>query len=403
MPKEGSIATFMKKKTDLIQKDDINKSGPESPEVTPDPTQFKLDSSELDTDPSGIHPKVESEDHVMKQIGEHLGSSLRIPGDQWSSKVPDACLVEECILGIDEAGRGPVLGPMVYGTCYVPKKQEQKLRDMGCMDSKMLTEGKRETLFDKLNDECRDIAGWGVTVLPPSWICESQLKRCKYNLNTISHDTAMGLIKSVLDLGVNLVAVYLDTVGDPTKYQDLIKSRFPNLEVTVEKKADATFPCVSAASIAAKVARDAIVKSWVFPEGVTPPDSGYGSGYPADPNTKKFLEKSLDPIFGYSSFVRFSWSTIHVILEQKGVKVRWEDDEEEGAKKKLKKAEKPAGTQALSKYFQQMSSKRKVSLDSEDTENESLRRRREVAKKIHEDPKKRHRYFALKCLEIHSG
>jgi len=338
---------------------------------------------------------------LMAEIGDEFGSSLRVPGHKWSSSVPDVCLTEECILGIDEAGRGPVLGPMVYGTCYIPRSLESKLKDMGCMDSKMLTEGKREILFAELNSAASSsICGWGVTVLPPSWICESQLKRCKYNLNTISHDTAMGLIQGVIDKGVNLVAVFLDTVGDPTKYADLIKSRFPHLEVTVEKKADSTFPCVSAASIAAKVSRDAIVNRWSFAEGVSPPSSGYGSGYPADPNSKKFLTQTFDPVFGFSSFVRFSWSTISLILNDKAHAVRWEDDDEEGAGKKSKKAEKPAGVSSLTKFFPSKSKRKASDDDDDDDENDENDDNRvdRKAKENHEN--KRHRFFALKSLQL---
>lgn len=339
-------------------------------------------------------------ERLMKEIGKEYGASLRVPGHKWSSAVPDVCLTEECILGIDEAGRGPVLGPMVYGTCYIPRTQEHKLKDMGCMDSKMLTEGKRDILFAKLHSSsstASSFCGWGITVLPPSWIAESQLKRCKYNLNTISHDTAMGLIRGVIDKGVNLVAVYLDTVGDPSKYRDLIKSRFPNLEVTVEKKADSTYPCVSAASIAAKVSRDCIVKDWTFPEHLSPPESGYGSGYPGDPATKKFLQQSFDKVFGFSSFVRFSWNTAALIIEEKGHSVRWEDDDEEGSSKKSKKAEKPAGVSSLSKFFP-TKSKRKADDDDDDNNDENDAPLDKKAKETHEN--QRHRFFALKSLKL---
>ena len=50
----------------------------------------------------------------------------------------------------------------------------------------------------------------------------------------------------------------------------------------------------------------------------------WGSGYPGDPVTKKFLRDNLDPVFGYPTIVRFSWSTAEKLLNEKGVKVMFE-------------------------------------------------------------------------------
>ena len=79
-------------------------------------------------------------------------------------------------------------------------------------------------------------------------------------------------------LGVNCTQVFLDTVGDPTKYEQKLAKIFPKLKIKVSKKADSLYPCVSAASICAKVTRDYCIKKWKFLENVD--ISNYGSGYP---------------------------------------------------------------------------------------------------------------------------
>nr|KAF6481844.1 ribonuclease H2 subunit A [Molossus molossus] len=217
-----------------------------------------------------------------------------------NSPVPAVCRKEPCVLGVDEAGRGPVL------------------------DSKTLSESERDRLFAKMEED-GDFVGWALDVLSPNLISTSMLGRVKYNLNSLSHDTAVGLVQHALDQGVKVVQVFVDTVGLPETYQERLQQRFPSIEVTVKAKADALYPVVSAASICAKVARDQAVKNWQFVEKLQDLDTNYGSGYPNDPKTKVWLRKHVEPVFGFPQFVRFSWRTAQSILEKEAESILWED------------------------------------------------------------------------------
>ncbi|XP_037073614.1 ribonuclease H2 subunit A-like isoform X2 [Pollicipes pollicipes] len=247
-----------------------------------------------------------------------------------SSAVPDICKSEPCMLGIDEAGRGPVLGPMVYGCAYCPVSKLAELKALKCADSKTLSLEAREKLLILLNDS-GDFLGWEVEILSPSFISRNMFKRSKYNLNWMSHDAAIALIARCREAGVNVTEVYVDTVGPPEKYQAKLEARFPGLKITVSKKADALFPTVSAASICAKVVRDRALAHWTCPEKMEVDVAALGSGYPADPQTKRFLASSLDPVFGFPSLVRFSWSTCQTILDTSAVGVQWEKPDDENA------------------------------------------------------------------------
>jgi len=161
------------------------------------------------------------------------------------------------------------------------------LKSIGCADSKTLTEEQRENLFKKL-DSLNDFVGWAVEVISPNSICNSMFKRLKHSLNEVSHDSAIGLIRKALSLDANIKSIFVDTVGPPEKYQAKLSALFPDIKITVSKKADSLFPVVSAASICAKVARDKALTDWQFKEQHfqnLKPDkkdkSIWGSGYPA--------------------------------------------------------------------------------------------------------------------------
>ncbi|PIO76521.1 ribonuclease HII [Teladorsagia circumcincta] len=217
---------------------------------------------------------------------------------------------------------------MVYGCAVSPIDRDSELRELGVADSKALTEARREEIFDDMNNSevTKQVVAYAVCCLSAQYISTSMLKRSKCSLNEISHDAAIRLIHDALSSNVNVVEIKVDTVGPKATYQSKLEKIFPGISITVTEKADALFPIVSAASIAAKVTRDRRLRSWKFAEpGVKIPADGYGSGYPGDPNTKKFLVESLDPIFGYSCLVRFSWKTAEIIVDKNCVKAEWEE------------------------------------------------------------------------------
>ena len=236
-------------------------------------------------------------------------------------------------MGIDEAGRGPTLGPMVYGSAFCAVEDESKLRGMGFNDSKQLTEAKRDSLWAEL--QTVGFIGWRIRVLDAAEISAGMLRRHqKYNLNAMSHDAAIGLVQGVLALGVNLRYLYVDTVGDPERYQAKLADLFPTLQVVVEKKADAKYPIVSAASICAKVPRDTLLNEWPCDDPRICSDRSWGCGYPGDKETQRWTKQNLHPVFGWPENVRFSWGPSLEVLDKEpkkngAVVVRWPEEEAE--------------------------------------------------------------------------
>ncbi|KAF5367380.1 hypothetical protein D9758_003696 [Tetrapyrgos nigripes] len=243
------------------------------------------------------------------------------------------------ILGVDEAGRGPVLGPLVYGVAYCPVSYKEQLDELGFADSKTLTPEIRSSLLETLQSDPSNL-GWSVRVICPQDISSGMLKRPPINLNQQSQNATVSLIKDVLDKGIQLTEVYVDALGTTSKYEAYLSSKFPGIQFTVESKADNTYKIVGAASVAAKVTRDACLEGWTFEEeGYKAPDIELGSGYPSDPKTQAWLKCCLDPTFGFPKVVRFSWTTVKVLLEKEGHEVKWIDDGQASLRKAFESAQ----------------------------------------------------------------
>ncbi len=203
------------------------------------------------------------------------------------------------LLGIDEAGRGPVVGPMVIvGAMY---DNEEELRSMGVKDSKLLTPEEREELYEKLVKKVK----YKTIIVEPD---EIDARVGVTNLNLLEASKFAEIIDEMKP-----DKVIIDT---PTRNTEKFKVMMENLvnhkcEIVCENFADLNYPIVSAASIIAKVTRDRLVKEIEEKTG-----EKIGVGYPHDPQTIKFVEKSVkDPKL--RKYVRQSWSTYKRILEEK--------------------------------------------------------------------------------------
>ncbi|KAF6171947.1 hypothetical protein GIB67_011844, partial [Kingdonia uniflora] len=193
-------------------------------------------------------------------------------------------------------------------------------------DSKTLKEEKREELFENLKADAS--IGWAVDVIDPRELSAKMLMKTKINLNEISHQSAMGLVARVLNIGVLLTEVYVDTVGDAEKYRVKLSQKFPSVNFTVSKKADSLYPVVSGASIVAKVTRDRALQHWVLDETAENMHKSFGSGYPGDPETKAWLDEHKHSVFGFPTLVRFSWGTCTPFFKNM-TQVLWESELDE--------------------------------------------------------------------------
>lgn len=190
------------------------------------------------------------------------------------------------ILGIDEAGRGPIIGPLVMCGVVVDEEKVRELVNIGVKDSKLLLPKKRREVYDKLFSI---IDSYHVVIVEANEIDEV-IFSASSNLNKLEAKTSAEIIsklkadQAILDCpSPNLKAYKFDVETF------LGQKKSSSIRIITKHKADVESPIVGAASIIAKVTRDSIIDD--LKEKYC---KDFGSGYLTDPKTTVFLEENWD-------------------------------------------------------------------------------------------------------------
>jgi len=204
-------------------------------------------------------------------------------------------------LGIDDAGRGPVIGPMVLAGCLIDEETEAELKKLGVKDSKQLTPKRREFLGDLIRKKAETFE---TVIISASEI--DRLNKKGVKLNEVEAFASARIINKI-NKGYKKIKVVLDCPSTSiVKWQDFLKTKIKNLsnlEISCEHKADKNHISVSAASILAKSIREKEMFKLKEIYG-----KEIGSGYPSDPKTKKFLRQNVKK-YNDKGIFRKSWST----------------------------------------------------------------------------------------------
>ncbi len=206
--------------------------------------------------------------------------------------------------GVDEAGRGSVMGPLVVGAVFV--ESDDALLEIGVKDSKKLSPKRREAMYGEI---VSSVPGWTVETVSAEDI--DRLRK-SMTLNEIE----MGVFKDAVTRfpSAEVIADCPDVneAGFSARFKAILP---PEKKIIAKHKADDTYPVVSAASIIAKVTRDRMmedIRSEFGPE--------VGSGYPSDRCTMDFIERWIKENGKAPPHVRCSWEPVRAMLSMRAVR-----------------------------------------------------------------------------------
>jgi len=201
------------------------------------------------------------------------------------------------IAGVDDAGRGAVIGPLVIAGILVDGEGLEEIEALGVRDSKTVTPKRREYLAVEILKIVKD---HHIVRLQPKDI--DRVVETGKKLHRLNRLEAKAMAEVISHLRPDIA--YIDA-------SDVLPERFSRhvdeeltfkVKIISEHKADRTYPVVSAASIIAKVERDRAISDLREEYGEL------GSGYASDSRTIKFLEEWVKTHDDYPDFVRKSWA-----------------------------------------------------------------------------------------------
>jgi ribonuclease HII len=203
------------------------------------------------------------------------------------------------ICGVDDAGRGSMLGPLVIAGISLNKTKLSKLSSLGVKDSKQLTPKSRAELYTKI-----------ITLVDDYYIAKISPKSIDASVKKHGLNQLEAKYMAVVISKLNPDSSYVDSCDvNPQRFGKEISRLSNNKKVHSYHHADSRFVVVSAASIIAKVTRDRVISR-------LRKNYDLGSGYPSDSKTINFVQDYYETYKILPVFVRKSWKPTREILEQ---------------------------------------------------------------------------------------
>jgi len=203
------------------------------------------------------------------------------------------------ICGVDEAGRGSMLGPLVVAGITISRSKINLLKKLGVRDSKKLSPVARERLYKKIIEVVDD---YHVIRISPRIIDKS------VSNHSLNHLEAKYMAKVISKLSPS--TAFVDSCDVNSKrFGKEISNLTSNTKIRSYHHADSKFITVSAASILAKVSRDRAITRLSEKHDI-------GSGYPSDPKTKVFVKKSIRRNQNLT-FLRKSWKPVKILMKKR--------------------------------------------------------------------------------------
>ena len=209
---------------------------------------------------------------------------------------------DEAVGGIDEAGRGALIGPMIIAGVSIISSKLTLLQESNVKDSKMLLPSTRRRLYDLIVGNAEKVS---VLEVSPKEID----KYVKYGkkLRRLNYLEAIMMAKIVEALNVGMVYVDSPDVKPERLTSDILSLSKVKPKIVAEHHADQNYVVVSAASIIAKVTRDRKIDELAKEYGF------FGSGYPSDPRTMEFVKNWVEIKGNLPDFVRQLWKSLKKI------------------------------------------------------------------------------------------
>jgi len=211
------------------------------------------------------------------------------------------------VAGVDDAGRGAVIGPLVIAGVLVKEEDLPRLKELGVKDSKLLSPHRREVLAVEIG---KIVQKYSVLKLQPEEIdVVVKSGRKLHKLNWLEAQTMARVIET---LKPDKVYVDASDVLEERFKQHILECMSFKVDIISEHKADRNYVAVSAASIIAKVERDREVAELARVYG------DFGSGYPSDQRTINFLKELVEATGDYPEFIRKSWKPAKKVKNGRG-------------------------------------------------------------------------------------